>query len=103
MALTMSLTLENGIVLDNAYLIINTMNFIYKTVSVVEIVLNVYKDQSAYSAGKPEVLQLRNKCSGSDFDTYFSQKYLNNENKNHVASAYEWLLTLDQYSGAAEV
>jgi len=103
MAIQTTLTLENGIVLENAYLVICNMNFEYKDVSSVNIILNVYKDQNAYNDNKPEVTQLIHKCSGGAFVTYFSQAYLNNLNKNHVSSAYEWLLSLEPYFDAEEV
>jgi len=103
MALQMSLTLENGVVLENAYLRICQMNFEYKDVSVVDVVLNVYKDQTSYNNGKPEITQLKHRCSGGNFLTYFSQAYLNNLNKNHISSAYEWLLSLEPYFDAEEV
>jgi hypothetical protein len=103
MAIQMSLTLENGVVLSDAYLVVCNINFEYKDVASVNVVLNVYKDKDTYDAGKPEITQLKHKCSGGSFTTYFSQEYLNNLNKNHVSSAYEWLLSLEPYFDAEEV
>jgi len=103
MALQMSLTLENGINLSDAYIRIAKMVFEYSDVYSVNVILNVYKNYTAYSAGMPEITQLVHKCSGSAFTTYFSQAYLNTLNKNHINSAYEWLLSLEPYFDAEEV
>jgi hypothetical protein len=103
MALQLSLNLDNGVALSEAYLTITRMNFVYSDVSSVEVYLGVYKDKAAYDAGKPEVFTMSHKCVGTLFDAYFSEANLNLENINHVGSAYTWLKSLEPYFDAVEV
>lgn len=103
MALQGSLTLDNGIFLSSAYLIITSIcsNFLngdhYVTVN-----LSIYKDSSAYSAGYPEVTVITHKCI-SDFDTYFAESVLNQAGNTTLTQAYVWLITLPSYSGMSVV
>lgn len=103
MALQLNMTLDNGINLPEAYLKISKMTFGFSDVESLELTLNVYKDQEAFSAGKSEVLQLMYRCSGSIYNIYFSESVLNVENRNIVSGAYEWLLTMEQFFDAEEV
>jgi hypothetical protein len=103
MAMQMELALDNGIILSEAYLIISKMVFVYSDTNSVEVHVSVYKDQTAFSNNKPEVLVFKHLCTGTTFDSYFSQTVMNVEDKNHLDNAYMWLLNLSEYSTAVEV
>jgi hypothetical protein len=105
MALIKNLTLESGINLPTAYLKIsevNYKNYAYQA-SYVELIISVFKDQDARESGKVEVIKLVHRCSSTDFNVYFQLSVLSEEGKNVINQGYNWLLTLDTYSGATSV
>lgn len=105
MALIKNITLESGINLPTAYIKIsevNYQNYAYQA-SYVELVISVFKDQAARSAGKVEVVKFVHRCTGTPFETYFQLSVLSEEGKNVINQGYNWLLTLNTYSGATSV
>jgi hypothetical protein len=103
MGLQLSMSFENGIYLETAYLVISNIQLLYKDVSEAVITLSVYKDKSSYDAGKPEIINIKHVCSGSQFESYFSIPSLSLEGKNPIDNAYEWLLLQEAYFEAEEV
>ena len=104
MALQGEIILDNGIVLSSGYLLVIhvDMNYIVNDNNA-NIRVLIYKDSSAYSSGKPEVIELEHTVNSSDFDTYFSETVLKQVNKTNLTQAYVWLKTLSQYSSLTEV
>jgi len=104
MALQGSLTLDNGITLSQAYLVVLNINSNYVVNdNKVIISIAIFKDASAYSAGKPEVSMMTHTCSGSSFTTYFDEAVLDDLGKTSLTQAYVWLATLSAYSGMTSV
>lgn len=104
MALQGALTLDNGISLSNAYLIIPSIfcNLLDDDLFVV-LNVSIYKDSSAYSNGNPEVSVMSHKCIGTDFNTYFSESVLDDAGKTLISQSYVYLLTLPAYSEMSQV
>jgi len=102
MPLQKSITLDSGIVITAAYIIINKLEFNYPN-STVTILVGIYKDSAAHAADKPEVLSYSHYCSGNDFTTYFAESILALVNNTPLTRGYTWLLTLPIYDGATEV
>jgi len=103
MALQKSMTLDNGVVMNSAFMKISKIIFSLSDINRVDITLDIYYDSTSYSNGKPEVTSIIHSCSGEDFDTYFGTTVLNQVNKNYLDQGYLWLLTLDLYSDAIQV
>jgi hypothetical protein len=91
MALQQSLTLNNGIVLDSAYIRIFNIELNTTIVKSIKISIAIYKDKSSFDEYKPEVLTLYHSCSSSDYETYFSESILNQLNKNIISQSYQYL------------
>lgn len=102
MPLQKAINLDNGIQLSAAYMIITKLEIKYAS-SEVNLVVSIFKDSSAYSANKPEVLNYNHQCSGTDFTTYFAESVLALVNNTPLTKGYEWLLTLPLYDGAIVV
>lgn len=105
MAFQKRIELDNGIVLENAYVKIASM-FYYNRLnetSYAEINVNIYKDQQARLDGKPEVTKFTHKCTDASFTSHFSIPILNAEGVNAVSQAYAWMKTMTLYSGAVDI
>ncbi len=102
MALQKSIDLYTGIALSAAYIVITDINIDYVN-NFATVIVNIYKDSTAYSNGLPEVITNTHICSGSSFSTYFSESVLNATGNTALTKGYEWLLTLSLYSGATSV
>jgi hypothetical protein len=105
MAFQKRIELDNGIVLENAYIKISSLCFYNKVNddSYVTVDVNIFKDQQARLDGKPEVTKYTYKCSGTYFTQYFSLSVLNAENVNMISQAYAWMKTMTLYSGATDI
>lgn len=104
MAIQKNLTLDSGVNLTASYIKIDRCVFnLSDDEQIVSIIVCVYKDSAARTANKTCVAKYSHNCSGDDFDTYFSTTALNVENNNFMKSAYQWLMTLSNYSGGMEV
>ena len=104
MAIQGSITFGNGITLASAYLVVNEVYISYKlNDNYVNVNVLIYKDSTAYTSGKPEVLALTHKCSDGDFTTYFDESVLTVAGNTSLTQAYDWLKTLSQYSSWTEV
>ena len=105
MALTNSVSLTNGIVLENAYIKISEIE--YSNHSAIDsfaiISVNIYKDKDARDANLPEVIKGEYKVTGDAFTTYLGLNVLNQEGKNLISQGYEYLKTLAYYQGATDV
>lgn len=104
MAIQKNITLDSGVALVASYVKITKCLF---NLSIQEqalgVVVCVYKDAAARTAGKVGVCKLSYNCSGDDFDTYFSTTALDIVNNNFIKSAYNWLMSLSEYSDGVEV
>lgn len=104
MALQGALTLDNGIVLSAAYLVILSIDS-YFVVNDNNVTVNIaiFKDATAYAAGKPEVETYSHKCSDGDFTAYFSEAILDDLGKTTLTQAYLWLRSFAPYTAMTEV
>lgn len=105
MAIQKSLELESGIILPEAYIRIDTFNYISRVNenSRVELSILVYKDLLSRQMNKPEVITLTQVCTGDDFNTYFDLTVLEQPGVNILSQAYNWLKTLDFFKDAIDV
>lgn len=104
MALQGALTLDNGIALSAAYLVVLSINSGFITNdSSVTVNIAIFKDATAYNAGKPEVEQYSHRCSDGDFTTYFSEAVLDDLGKTTLTQAYLWLRSFSPYTAMTEV
>ncbi len=105
MALQKQIELDNGVILENAYIKIATFYFYNPSTdnSYVDLEVNIFKDQQARQDGKPEVSKFTHKCTDPNFTNYFSLPVLNGENKNMISQAYEWMKSMTLYSGAIDI
>ena len=104
MALQGALTLDNGIELSSAYLVILSINSTF-TLNDNSVIVNIaiFKDAAAYAAEKPEIEQFSHKCSDGDFTTYFSEAVLDDLGKTTLTQAYLWLRSFAPYTAMTEV
>jgi len=102
-ALKTVMLLSSGIEITNGYSLISTCLCRYIEPKSVEITLNVYKDKSSFDAKKPEVIQLKYKCTGSDYYLYFDESVLIENNSTILQEAYFWLSLMDIHSEYVEV
>ncbi len=100
MPLSYTITFDSGFTINSSYVVIKNINFKYQDINSVEIIIGIFVDAKAFSDGRPEVDQFKHICSGSDFNTYFSNTVLNTADKNPLDQAYQYLLSLPQYSEA---
>jgi len=103
MALQLEIKLDNGIELPQAYLSVNKVEFTYTDINELSVELSVFKDVVAYEASRPEITKFNYRCSGIEFDTYFSLNILNMENRNPLVGIYEWLKSMPNFSSAEDV
>ena len=105
MGLQKQIELESGVILPSAYIKISTFYFYNKSgdSSYVNIEVNIFKDQQARLDGKPEVAKFIHKCSEPKFNEYFSLVVLNGENINMISQSYEWMKTMNIYSGSSDI
>lgn len=100
MALQATISFENGITLQEAYVIIEKITINYTNPTVASIVVLIYKDSTAYNDGKTEVITLTHSCAGDDYTTYFAESVLDEAFKNPLTQGYAYLQTLPFYGGA---
>ncbi len=100
MALQATITFENGITLQEAYIVIKDIVMIYSQPNIATITVLIYKDQTAFNDEKSEVISLVHKSTNVSFNTYFSEDVLNEAFKNPLSQGYLFLQSLDFYGGA---
>lgn len=105
MALTKSVTLNNGVELPNAYIKIFRMEYNNHatTPSCTIIYVNIYKDKDARDQFKPEVISYQYCVRNELFEQYFDLNVLSQDGKNMISQAYEYLKTMDFYLDASNV
>lgn len=101
MALQKDIEFDNGIILEDAYIKVISVVFDYVEPFTASIRVNIYKNITAYAIGKPEVEKLEYRCVDPEYTTYFGNDKF--ENKDPQALAYEYLKTMDFYSGAVSL
>jgi len=102
MALQKNISLQNGIDMTSAYIIIGEIevNNKQKTVKIKTV---IYKDVIAYNDDKPEVVEFIHTVTTKDFDIYFNDTVLKELNKSIYSQSYLYLKTLSLYSDASDV
>lgn len=102
MSIQQNITLDNGITLPEAHIIIGNVNFNYieQTASIMVV---IYYNISAYQSGLPEVVTINYKCDATDYDLYFSDLVLNQLNKNPKSQAEQFLLNSPGFNGAVQI
>ena len=96
MALIKNIILDSGIELPEAYIKIISVTYIAGYHVVVH--LAIFKDKDARLTDKAEILKNKHNCiTIAEFEQFFSIDVLNQENKNILSQAYEWLKTLPIY------
>lgn len=102
MALQKEISISSGVILTQAYILINKIE-LFNISNETKVHVLIYKDITSYTEGKPEVISLNHLCADTDYDTYFQESVLQISSNSPLNRAYIWLLTLPQYSGATEV
>jgi len=103
MALQTQFEFDNGIILPETYVKISAVTY-NNSEKIVNIVIVLFKDISAYNNNKSEVISLEYFCDNpTEFDTYFGITVLNKVDVNHLSQAYTWLKTLPEFSSAIDV
>jgi len=103
MALQATISFENGITLQDAYVIIEKITINYTNPTIASIIVLIYKDSTAYNDGKTEVISITHQCTGDNFTTYFSESVLDEAFKNPLTQGYSFLQSLPFYGGAVIV
>ncbi len=98
-----SISFDNGIQLPTGFIIVTNCNFKFIDPQQCEVYVNVYKDQTSYNDGKPEVAHLLHVCNGEDFVDFFNDVLLGVVNKTPIGQAELWLLTLQNYIGGTQL
>ncbi len=100
MPLQATITFDNGITLQEGYVVINNVCITYLNPSHVDISVLIYKDATAYNDEKSEVIALKHLCTSTSFETYFSESVLGEAFKTPLTQSYAFLQTLPLYGGA---
>lgn len=104
MALMGNISLNNGLEITGAHLIIDNIHMNYSANDeYVLIHILIYKDCDCYNSGKPEVIAMNFKCDSTDFLTYFAESVLTLAGNTPLGQAYSWLKMLTQFSNMVEV
>jgi hypothetical protein len=98
-----SITFDSGLNIPTAYIVVVGCDFNLISPQKCKVTVSIYKDQPAYTSGKPEIIQLQHLCEDSNFTAFFDTLILNSVNKNPVSQAEAWLLTLPNYVGATKL
>ena len=86
MPLIHDITLDNGVHMPTAYVVIREIRLQLITERAY-ISAAIYYDSTTYTGGLPEVITMEHRCDGNDFDTYFDDSVLNQLNKNTLSQA----------------
>ena len=102
MSIQQNVTLDNGIIIPEAYIIIGNINinYIEQTVSITAV---YYYNVSIYQSGFPEVITINYKCNSDEYGTYFSELILKQLNKSLLSQAESFLLNLPSFNGAVQI
>jgi len=65
--------------------------------------VTIFKDAAAMAADKSPVGNASHRVAGEDYATYYANAVLDTVDQNVVERSYEYLKTLDDYSGASDV
>ena len=103
MALQATISFDNGITLQEAYVIIESINIKYPNPNTASIAVLIYKDAAACGDDKTEVISLIHVCSGDNYTTFFAESVLDEAFKNPLTQGYAYLHTLPFYGGAVIV
>jgi len=103
MPLQMSLTLDNGIELPAAYVVICVMVFTYGELPNCVINLDIFTNQAAYNGNKDRIEFRDHVVMGTDLDTYFSRSVLQTSGLDPITQAEQWLTTQGDYLTAVIV
>jgi hypothetical protein len=104
MALKGPMIFDTGLSLQNAYLVIYEIRKKYPDDNrVCVIYFDVFRDRQAYSEKKMAITSTQIEVVGKDFDAYFTEKVLDDIGKTELTQAYEYLLTLNDYSKMTKV
>jgi len=102
MALIKSVELDTGIVLPSGFAkVCRISHDIINNAIDIEVIL--FKDQTAYLAGKPEVGFFSYNVMYTAYDTYFNEALLKSSNITLYTQAEVYLLSLPFFSGATQV
>ncbi len=105
MALQKNITLDNGVVIENAYIKLCEVNYHNKVgePNSACLCVTIFKDKTYRDANKPEVAKMRYIVSGDNFNLFFSLPVLSQAEKNIVIQGYEFMKTLPFYADAIDV
>ena len=101
MALQKDIEFDTGVTLDDAYIKITSIVFNYQSPRSVSIRVSIFRNSASYSSGKPEVERLEYICREPEYTTYFANEKFTEGDPQ--ALAYEYLKTMDFYSGALSI
>ena len=103
MALQKSIELSSGIVLDNSYHRLTSINLDYVN-KVFQLVVSIYANQQTRLDGKNLVFtNYFNNNSREVFDEYFSIEVLNQTGQNPIERGYAFLKLLPDYESSVDV
>jgi len=102
MSLQLSYEAATGVTHASAYHKITSLNH-NRTGDRMMIQVTIFADAAAKAASKAPVGNASYRVAGTDYDTYFANSVLDTVDQNHVERSYEYLKTLDDYTGASDV
>ena len=105
MALQKQVTLNSGVILENGYIKIRSLE-LYNNAnydSYVIIHVSIFYDQNARNSKKPEVVNFIHKVTGEIFDQFFSYNIMSQEGNNPISQGYLYLKTLPFYSDVIDI
>ena len=102
MALQLSYDDEFGHTNASAYHRITSL-YLYVEGGRMKLGISTFKDAAASAAGSRALRALTYGIEGDEFDTYFAPAVLDVVDQNPQERAYEYLKTLEDWSGASDV
>ncbi len=100
MGLQKDITLDTGINLPEAYIVIGSVVYINNYHATVNV--NIYKDRQSRTDNKSEVVKFKHLCV-NEFQEYFGIDVLSRTDVNIIGQGYLYLKTLSFYTDAIDV
>jgi len=100
MSLKGNVTVKGNLPVNDAYLKVSRVEI--TNGSGAEVVCGVYVDEEENNKGN--LIEIKKySCSTDDFDLFFSEPVVKESGKSVISQAYEYLKSLNEFSGATDV